>query len=216
MTPVCVHFHSPGVHMDRHGPPIVEHLLHFFAMPKHNRVWFPRWKGRFQFDPESVRHSCVFSPCPFFSARPSSEQGWFRQATVPTFLASRRLKPGSFSAQLRSSRNSRRGTRTPSSTSTATPPTGSKSPTGGTKRSIWPAGISRTTSTTSTNGPFPSTSLEAGEYLVVFASEKDRAVSGEQLHTNFALSGDGEYLALVSSDGPHGRLRFWAIAFRSN
>ena len=48
---------------------------------------------------------------------------------------------------------------------------------------------------------FPSTSLEAGEYLVVFASEKDRAVSGEQLHTNFALSGDGEYLALVSSDG---------------
>lgn len=48
---------------------------------------------------------------------------------------------------------------------------------------------------------FPSTVLEPGEYLVVFASGNDRSVSGEELHTNFALSGDGEYLALVEPDG---------------
>lgn len=48
---------------------------------------------------------------------------------------------------------------------------------------------------------FPSTSLPAGGYLVVFASGKDRAVSGAELHTNFKLSGGGEFLALVGPDG---------------
>ncbi len=48
---------------------------------------------------------------------------------------------------------------------------------------------------------FPTTVLEPGEYLVVFASTKDRAVPGEELHTNFALAGDGEYLALIEPDG---------------
>ncbi len=48
---------------------------------------------------------------------------------------------------------------------------------------------------------FPSTDLFAGNYLVVFASGKDRAVAGAELHTNFKLDGDGEYLALVMPDG---------------
>ena len=41
---------------------------------------------------------------------------------------------------------------------------------------------------------FPSVSLPAGGYLVVFASSKDRV--GPQLHTDFKLSNNGEYLAL--------------------
>ncbi len=44
----------------------------------------------------------------------------------------------------------------------------------------------------------PAVELAPGGYLVVFASGKDRAVAGEELHTNFKLSGDGEYLALVA------------------
>ncbi|MBE0537310.1 MAG: chitobiase/beta-hexosaminidase C-terminal domain-containing protein, partial [Phycisphaerae bacterium] len=43
--------------------------------------------------------------------------------------------------------------------------------------------------------------LESGQYLVVFASGKDRAVAGRPLHTSFSLRADGEYLALVASDG---------------
>jgi hypothetical protein len=48
---------------------------------------------------------------------------------------------------------------------------------------------------------FPSYQLPAGGYLVVFASDKDRAVSGSQFHTDFKLSGSGEYLALIEPDG---------------
>ena len=51
-----------------------------------------------------------------------------------------------------------------------------------------------------TKWEFPSTNLAAGQYLVVFASSKNRAIAGSQLHTNFALSGDGEYLGLVRPD----------------
>jgi hypothetical protein len=47
---------------------------------------------------------------------------------------------------------------------------------------------------------FPAVDLAAGQYLVVFASGKDRAVAGSQLHTSFSLSADGEYLALVRPD----------------
>jgi hypothetical protein len=47
----------------------------------------------------------------------------------------------------------------------------------------------------------PSTPLEAGAYLVVFASGQDRAVAGEELHTNFRLNAAGGYLALVFPDG---------------
>ncbi len=48
---------------------------------------------------------------------------------------------------------------------------------------------------------FPSTNLPANAYLVVFASAKDRRTPGSPLHTNFKLSSDGEYLALVMPDG---------------
>src|ERR671912_1451380 len=40
---------------------------------------------------------------------------------------------------------------------------------------------------------FPAVSIPAGGYLVVFASTKNRAVAGQQLHTNFALEANGEY-----------------------
>ncbi len=48
---------------------------------------------------------------------------------------------------------------------------------------------------------FPAVTLPAGDYLVVFASNKDRAVAGSELHTSFKLSGGGEYLALAHPDG---------------
>ena len=41
--------------------------------------------------------------------------------------------------------------------------------------------------------------LDPGEWLVVFASGKDRDVG--ELHTDFKLSAGGEYLALVLPDG---------------
>ncbi len=52
-----------------------------------------------------------------------------------------------------------------------------------------------------TRWAFPDTPLASGEYLVVFASGKDRRVAGNELHTNFELSASGEYLALVESNG---------------
>jgi hypothetical protein len=48
---------------------------------------------------------------------------------------------------------------------------------------------------------FPSVNLAPDARLVVFASEKDRSVAGSELHTNFKLGGDGEYLALMRPDG---------------
>jgi hypothetical protein len=48
---------------------------------------------------------------------------------------------------------------------------------------------------------FPSRTLGIGEALVVFASGKNRATADGELHTNFSLSADGEYLALVSPGG---------------
>lgn len=46
---------------------------------------------------------------------------------------------------------------------------------------------------------FPPTILGPGEWLVVFASGKDRDVG--ELHTDFKLSAGGEYLGLVAPDG---------------
>jgi hypothetical protein len=48
---------------------------------------------------------------------------------------------------------------------------------------------------------FPSTNMPPGTFLIVFASGRDRAVSGAPLHTNFKLDAGGEYLALVRPDG---------------
>ena len=52
-----------------------------------------------------------------------------------------------------------------------------------------------------TKWKLPNVVLDPDEHLIVFASEKDRDVAGSELHTNFKLSGDGEYLALVEPDG---------------
>ncbi len=47
----------------------------------------------------------------------------------------------------------------------------------------------------------PSISLVPNGFLVVFASGKNRALPGRQLHANFSLNASGEYLALVHPDG---------------
>jgi CotH kinase protein/Lamin Tail Domain len=46
---------------------------------------------------------------------------------------------------------------------------------------------------------FPATNLPAGDFLIVFASGKDKTATN--LHANFSLSSSGEYLALVHPDG---------------
>ncbi len=50
-----------------------------------------------------------------------------------------------------------------------------------------------------TKWTFPTRTLNAGATLIIFASNKNR--TGAELHTNFALSLSGEYLALVQPDG---------------
>ena len=52
-----------------------------------------------------------------------------------------------------------------------------------------------------TKWTFPATTLQAGRYLVVFASDKDRATAGSELHLNFKLASGGDYLALIEPDG---------------
>ena len=52
-----------------------------------------------------------------------------------------------------------------------------------------------------TRWTFPSVTLPAKGFVVVFASGKDRAVSEAPLHTDFKLSANGEYLALSAPDG---------------
>jgi len=47
---------------------------------------------------------------------------------------------------------------------------------------------------------FPSASIAPSGYLVVFASNKNKMDPAGNLHTNFKLSSDGEYLALVRPD----------------
>ncbi len=48
---------------------------------------------------------------------------------------------------------------------------------------------------------FPATNINAGSFMVIFASNKDRRTPGAPLHTSFGLSAGGEYLALVRPDG---------------
>ncbi len=52
-----------------------------------------------------------------------------------------------------------------------------------------------------TKWKFPAVTMAPGDFLVVFASNKDRRVPGAVLHTNFSLNKSGEYLALVRPDG---------------
>ncbi len=48
---------------------------------------------------------------------------------------------------------------------------------------------------------FPSVVVEPGEFLLVWASGKGRAVSGEPLHTSFRIGATGETLSLTHTDG---------------
>ena len=52
-----------------------------------------------------------------------------------------------------------------------------------------------------TGWTFPATNLPPNSFMIVFASGKNRAVAGQELHTDFSLSSSGEYLALVRPDG---------------
>ena len=47
---------------------------------------------------------------------------------------------------------------------------------------------------------FPPVTLGPNDFLIVWASNKNRKDPDEELHTNFKLSGSGEYLALVKPD----------------
>ena len=48
---------------------------------------------------------------------------------------------------------------------------------------------------------FPDVQIEAGQYLVVFASDKNRRNPAAPLHTNFKLGADGDSLAVKRPDG---------------
>src|SRR5690606_23347695 len=48
---------------------------------------------------------------------------------------------------------------------------------------------------------FPAVTRPPGDYLIVFASGKDRRAPGDELHASFRLDGDGEFVALLRPDG---------------
>ena len=48
---------------------------------------------------------------------------------------------------------------------------------------------------------FPAVSLGSGQYLIIWCSDKDRAVVGSPLHTNFKLSSAGETITLTNGSG---------------
>ena len=52
-----------------------------------------------------------------------------------------------------------------------------------------------------TEWKFPATAIPTGSYLIVFASGKNLAMAGAELHTNFKLAASGGFLALVKPDG---------------
>ena len=54
--------------------------------------------------------------------------------------------------------------------------------------------------------PLPAMTLGPGEYLLVFASGKDRAKAGGELHANFSLAAEGEAVRLYS---PYGVVVSW-------
>ena len=52
-----------------------------------------------------------------------------------------------------------------------------------------------------TRWAFPDVTVQPGGYMLVFASGNNRTDPNSELHTNFQLDGDGEYLALVEPGG---------------
>jgi hypothetical protein len=63
-----------------------------------------------------------------------------------------------------------------------------------------------------TKWQIPAVSLEPGRAMIVYASEKRRTDPAKNVHTNFKLSIEGEYLALVDKDGTT-KLQEFAPAF---
>ena len=57
------------------------------------------------------------------------------------------------------------------------------------------------TASNRTKWRIPAVTVPANGHLLVFASGKERAVPGSELHTNFSLSDSGEYLGLILPDG---------------
>src|SRR5690606_33116635 len=47
---------------------------------------------------------------------------------------------------------------------------------------------------------FPDVSIQSGDYLLIWASNKNRRVPGAPLHANFAISADGEMILLTAPD----------------
>lgn len=63
---------------------------------------------------------------------------------------------------------------------------------------------------------FPSTNLAPGQFLVVFASEKDRRTitnAAQRFHTNFKLNSGGDYLALFNPESPRVAITEFAPEF---
>ncbi|MBL0014706.1 MAG: CotH kinase family protein [Flavobacterium sp.] len=48
---------------------------------------------------------------------------------------------------------------------------------------------------------FPAVSIGAGQYLLIWCSDKDRADAGNPLHTNFKLSSNGETILITNAGG---------------
>lgn len=48
---------------------------------------------------------------------------------------------------------------------------------------------------------FPDTLIRSGEYMLIFASGKNRRIPGKTLHTNFKISNSGEIILLCNSSG---------------
>ena len=62
-------------------------------------------------------------------------------------------------------------------------------------------GWSLTDSQSNPGWRFPATNLPVNGFIVVFASGKDRRIPGRPLHTDFRLSEEGDYLALLKPNG---------------
>ncbi len=56
---------------------------------------------------------------------------------------------------------------------------------------------------------FPATNISGGQFIIVWASDKNRRVPGAPLHTNFKMGDEGEYLALVQPDGTNIATQFY-------
>lgn len=48
---------------------------------------------------------------------------------------------------------------------------------------------------------FPSTTINPSQFIIVFASSKDKSNAGSELHTNFKIGAGGETLFLTNNDG---------------